>query len=87
MCYTCDEWMLSVKFIAALSATGHYLNYPASMTGKRVPLYAVKAQLIPMVSDMLEFTLKKWRLYGCFSLESTTFVAVTIKVIANEVKV
>ncbi len=32
-------------------------------------------------------TLKKWRLYGCFSLESATFVVVMTKVIANEVKV
>lgn len=55
--------------------------------GIRVPLYVVKAQPIPMVSDMQEFTLKKWRLYDCFLLKSATFVAVTIKVIANEVEV
>jgi len=50
-------------------------------------LYVVKAQPIPMVSYMLEFTLKKWWFYGSFSLESATFVAVMTKVIANEVKV
>ena len=50
-------------------------------------MYVIKAQPIPMVSDMLEFALKKWRFYGCFSLESATFVAVITKVIANEVKV
>ena len=37
--------------------------------GIRVPLYAVKAQPTPMVSDMLEFTLKKWWFYGCFLLK------------------
>ena len=50
-------------------------------------MYEVKSQPIPMVSDMLEFALKKWRFYDCFSLESATFVAVITKVIANEVKV
>lgn len=50
-------------------------------------MHVVKAQPIPMVFDMLEFTLKKWRFYGCFLLESATFVAVMTKVIANEVKV
>lgn len=43
--------------------------------GIRVPLYAVKVQPIPMVSDMLEFTLKKWWFYGWFLLKSSTFVA------------
>lgn len=43
-----------------------------------VPLYVIKAQPIPMVSDMLKFTLKKWRFYGCFLLKSSTFVALTI---------
>lgn len=46
--------------------------------GIRVPLYIVKAQPIPMVSDMLEFTLKKWRFYGSLLLKSSTFVALTI---------
>ena len=55
--------------------------------GIRVPLYVIKAQPIPMVSDMLEFTLKKWRFYGSLLLKSSTFVAVITKVIDNGVKV
>ena len=35
MCHTYDEWILSVKFIAALLATGHYLSYPALITGNK----------------------------------------------------
>ena len=42
-----------------------------------VPLYVIKAQPIPMVFDMLEFTLKKWRFYGSLLLKSSTFVALT----------
>ena len=35
MHYTYDEWILSVKFIAALLATALYLNYPALITGNK----------------------------------------------------
>lgn len=87
MYYTYDEWMLSVKFIAALLVTRHYLNYPALIKGIRVPLYVVKVQLMPMVSDMLEFNFEKVAVIWLFSLKSATFVAVMTKVIANEIKV
>lgn len=53
----------------------------------RVPLYVVKVQLMPMVSDMLEFNFEKVAVIWLFSLKSATFVAVMTKVIANEIKV
>ena len=55
--------------------------------GNKKKLPASIGQPTPMVSDMLEFTLKKWRFYGSLLLKSSTFVAVITKVIDNGVKV
>lgn len=44
-----------------------------------VPLYVIKAQPIPMVSDMLKSALKKLAVYGCFLLKIIIFVALNIK--------
>ena len=83
-----EDLILLPRFMVIPLAAVTLLAFVCSLKqGIILPLYVIKAQPTLMVSDMLEFTLKKRRFYGCFSLESATFVAVMTKVIANEVKV
>ena len=73
-----EDLILLPRFMVIPLAAVTLLAFVCNLKqGIIVPLYVIKAQPIPMVFDMLEFTLKKWRFYGSLLRKSSTFVALT----------